>query len=604
MKRIIVIILLLIAFAATAREDSLRMERTIGHDSVYFTWRNDRLHDTLAARAERRTVMRLVYNALFARHSTAESGEEKVVDQADAFRPYEGRRIARIEIIPLGLLVGSDSTWIERLGATFHVTSRHITIRRDLLFREGDELDADRLVKSQQTLQARSYLTDVAITVRPDIADPRQVVVSVFTQDNWSIGGEAIVKGSGRTSLGLFDANFLGRGIRLEVTEHFNWKSWDHGGVMIEAHQPNTFGSRFETRVVAGKRFEDSALGFSVDKPFQTATDYAGGLSLQNMAQESYLLYADDSMQIKSRQVEAWAGGSLYVPGLKSSVYLAAHFASYDFGQRPADTGPRFNPAFHDRTLTLGSAGIYRERFYTSNLIYGYGHREYLATGYRIEAVGGYSDGEFEDQWYGALSYRLGKFVGWGYLAGSIEAGTFFDRDRLGRGAVRFEGHYFSNLWQTGAHTRLRQFVTLSVLRGWNRYGGSNEVVGFLDEYALRGLSRPQRLTGTQRATLSLETVLFTAWQPLGFRMALFGFADMGLLGDEKLIVQDPFYATVGVGVRFKNERLIFNALELRLGLAVSGKGLLPAQYMSLAGQPQVPTTRFRPEAPAIISYR
>lgn len=586
--------------SALAAQDSLSY-KPIGQDSVYSTERNDRLYDTIAARSGRNALSRLLYRTLVRRPATPNDGVHNVTDAAAPFRPYQGRTIARVEIVPLGLLAGSDSTRIERLAAAFHTTSQRTIIRRDLLFDEGQPLDADLLVKSQQRLETRPYLTEVRMVVEPAPDLPEGVVVRVFTQDNWSIGAGGKLNGNGRTSLELYDANILGYGARLGVAEHFNWKGWSHGGLQVDLQLPNIFGSRFEVALTAGKKFDDSNLGIHIHKEFLTTTDYAMGFDLHDMAQETYLLYADTSTQILSARLDLWAGGSLYLPRIRSSLYLIGRHARHNFGKRPLDTDYDFNPAFHDRSLTLGALGIYRERFYTSNLIYGYGHREFLATGYRIELVGGYSDGEFENQWYGALSYRLGKFLGWGYLTGSAELGGFFS-NKPGRGALKVSSHFFSNMWTVGSHLRMRQFVTLTLLHGWNRYGGSQEVVAFRDEYKLRNFH--EWMTGSHRATLSLENVLFTSWQPLGFRMALFGFADMGTLGDRNNLLANPFYATVGLGVRFKNERLIFNALELRFGMAVSGRGLLPAQYVALTAQQQVAPMQFRPQAPSIISYR
>jgi len=52
-----------------------------------------------------------------------------------------------------------------------------------------------------------------------------------------------------------------------------------------------------------------------------------------------------------------------------------------------------YNPAFHDTDDVLVGLGLYREKFYTTNMIYGFGTREYLATGYKAELVGGYRGG-------------------------------------------------------------------------------------------------------------------------------------------------------------------------------------------------------------------
>lgn len=583
------------------------MERTLARDSIGYelTARNEQRYDTLSSRMKRRAISRMIYDVLFTHRSSASPMDDQVRDGAEPFRPYEGQRIARIDITPLGLLAGSDSSWFERAASELHVTSQPSTIRRDLLFAEGQRVDPALIIATQQLLQERPWISDVAIDIRPHESVEGEVVVDIVTRDSWTISGDGDISGGGPTSLMLYDANFLGYGVRLETAEHFDWRNGGFHGLEVALRVPNILSTHFDAQIAGGKALRDSHAGIDLHKAFLTPSDYAGGVRLEALTERTRLLYRDDTMQIKSRQAEVWAGKSFYISELKSSLYLAGRYASYRFERRP-EVAQRLNPAFHERRLAIGSVGLYRERFYTSNLIYGYGRREYLSTGYLLAATAGYEWGEEEDRWYGSLSYRLGKFIGWGYLAGSAELGSYYSpaEGRFSQGALRLGGYWFSNLWRTGGRTRMRQFVTLSLLRGFNRYAGSEELVSFDHDYELRNLSPSARMAGIHRASLSVESVLFTPWQPLGFQLALFAFADTGTLGSHGNLLRNPFYSTLGVGVRFKNERLIFNALEIRLGLAVSKRGLLPAQYVAMSTQERVAPMSFRPVAPGVIPYR
>lgn len=53
-------------------------------------------------------------------------------------------------------------------------------------------------------------------------------------------------------------------------------------------------------------------------------------------------------------------------------------------------------------------------------MVYGFGTREYLATGYKAELVSGYSWGEFNDEMYLGMSYQTGGFRGMGYIMGGF----------------------------------------------------------------------------------------------------------------------------------------------------------------------------------------
>jgi hypothetical protein len=64
------------------------------------------------------------------------------------------------------------------------------------------------------------------------------------------------------------------------------------------------------------------------------------------------------------------------------------------------------------------------------------------------------------------------------------------------------------------------------------------------------------------------ELVLFTPYAPLGFRVAAYTFLDVGAVaGEDDPIFTSKFYASFGLGVRVKNPRLVFDALQLQVSV-------------------------------------
>ncbi len=577
--------------------DRLAGSDTLNNSSA----RNDRMYDSLRVRYTRRAVPRFLYNSLFTRRDSDPFADNRVINENKIYEPYEGLEISGIYIYPLDL-ISSDSTWIERTANSLHAVTREKTIRHDLLFRVGDRIDPDVITKSNRNIRSRSYISDVKTTVMLDADDPGKVIVIVVTRDVWALGADARINFSGNSSVEVYDANILGYGNRLSVEQNFTWKTWDYGGTMVALDVPNWWGSYFKLHVEAGRKFDNTTLGADISKEFLFTTDYAVGASWYNRSTNTYMLYADSSSQVDSRVLELWAGKSRLIPAWRNSIYITGRYTAERFGDRPP-VGPRLNPAFHKKQFTAMGAGLYREHFYTANLIFGYGYREYLAAGYRAEVVTGYLDGEFRDEWYVGGSFRAGGFGKPGYLMCGIGLGNFFPNGkRAGRGALNFEAAYFTNLWKVGPRTRIRQFANLSYLLGWNRDEGANELVSFDGGDQLRGLDTYN--TGTNRARLTLETVVFTPYQPLGFRLAAFLYSDMGLLGNAPNIFANKFYSTVGLGIRLKNERLVFNALEIRIGFAAGHGGLLPCRYVTISSQNRVEQVRFAPGAPQTVSFK
>ncbi|MDE5695520.1 MAG: hypothetical protein K2H77_06075, partial [Alistipes sp.] len=105
------------------------------------------------------------------------------------------------------------------------------------------------------------------------------------------------------------------------------------------------------------------------------------------------------------------------------------------------------------------------------------------------------------------------------------------------------------------------------------------------------------------RAVLNTETVFFTPWQPLGFRIAFFGFADFGLIGYSPNAFRNDFFASLGGGVRIKNERLIFSTIQIRLGVAFGKNGLADSDYFRLSNSTRLEQYRYRPSRPEIAGF-
>ncbi|MDR2886069.1 MAG: hypothetical protein LBU95_04735 [Rikenellaceae bacterium] len=571
-----------------------------GTDSLATSARNERLYDTIASRYAQGRFSGLLYRSMFVRG--AEEGEDagKAVDESALYRPYEGRTISRIDIFRHDL-IGRDSLWIERAANSLHTLTAEAVIRHDLLYKAGQRLDADLVTRNTRNLQSRTYLADAVTIVEPDPADTTQVIVTVITRDSWAVGMDGSISGNGRASLSIYDANFLGSGDRLGINNNFSWKNGHYGGFETYMDFPNFLGSYFNGHVEVGRQWENNTLGGELSRTFQRTTDYMAGASWYNRHTDTYMLYADSSMRVRSQVLDLWGGGALYIPRIKSSVYAAVRYTRSDFGNRPP-VAPRVNPAFHDGNFVIGAAGLYRERFYTANLIYGYGYREYLPVGYRAEVLYSFYNGEFGKEKYAGASYRLGGFNRLGYLMGGVGLGSYFADGEWGRGTLLLESRYFTNLFRVTARTRARQFVSLNYLQGWNRYFGSDERVTFTSPQTLRGLDL--YTMGVNRAHLGLETVFFTPYQPWGFRITMFAFTDMGLLGFDPNPFKNPFYSTVGFGIRVKNERLVFKAIEIRLGLAMGHGGLLKSEYFTLTSQNRIDPVSFTPEPPHIINYR
>ena len=562
--------------------------------------RNKRLYDSIESKTSRRAVPRMLYKLLFVRPLLDTTTNGQVLDETGELQPFAGKTIGEIKINRQQVF-DNDGRWIERAANKTHMMTRERVIRRDLLFRPGDEFDPRLIVRTKQLIRSRDYISDIDITVEPDSLDSTRVNLAITTRDSWTISADGAIHSEGRTMVALSDANIFGTGNSLKFMTNFNRKDFAYGGNMVEYEIPNVLGTFYTAEFNAGRSFYSSTLDLGLRKEFLKPTDYEIGLTYNDIKDKRYLIDRDSSLLVKERNLDVWGGYSRLLKKIDASIYLTGRYNYSRVSRRP-EVGPRLNPALHDQDALLMGLGLYREKFYTANMIYGFGRREYLAAGYKAEITGGYTWGEFSDDIYFGTTFEAGGFCPLGYIMGSATLGSYIDPvdGMWQRSAVDIDLRWFSNLFLV-RRSRIRQFLSFNYTQGWNRWDGSDESIRFTKENGLQALK--EYAIGTNRMILNTETVLFSPYQPLGFRIAFFGFADFGLLGYSPNIFKNNFFTSFGVGVRLRNERLVFNTIQIRLGLAFGKNGLVDCDYFRVSNSTSLEQYRYRPTRPEIVDF-
>jgi hypothetical protein len=99
--------------------------------------------------------------------------------------------------------------------------------------------------------------------------------------------------------------------------------------------------------------------------------------------------------------------------------------------------------------------------------------------------------------------------------------------------------------------------------------------------------------------------VLFSPVNFYGFRFAVFGFADAGFLfGTNEFVGSGDFLSAVGLGIRIRNDNLLFNTLQIRLGFFPSLPEYSRTSHLIVSGQQLLKPYNFEPGPPTIIAFR
>lgn len=520
---------------------------------------------------------------------------------------YNGMRIDTIYYFREALGAGDPKTmnrfnrFATNVGRALHVTTKQNIIERTILLKQGDKFVNEKLDLSEYLLRETGYLTDANITPVP-LSDSTLAIV-VITHDKLSIGASLDYRYSLDSHVSLYDRNFMGLGNTLQISEYFNVKERDPYKAIGVKHVFNNLFGTFASFTTEGAYGENRYLiNASFDRQFIEGGDFAGGVSyIRKKWKENYAII-DTLYNTDSEREFAWLGKSFKTGGRQNNIYITAGYERIVFYDSPFTT-KYFNPYFHDRQIALASIGMYKEHFYKTNMINGFGYTEDVPYGYKAEMIGGYIWGEYKDTPYLGAKLSIGHKLRMGYFNASAEVNGFVGNDyNYHRTIAKFDLMYFTNLISLRRNYFLRLFLKMGYTGGFKMLYGEREQLGLDGIYTIRGIGMRENY-GVTRSFLSQESVYFTPWHILGFKFALFSYLDMGTLGYDTNPFKNQYYGSVGVGLRLRNDNLIFNTIEIRLSTMLNFNPNVTNNWQSIDTPSKLKAERFIPTAPKIAVY-
>lgn len=593
-------------FASAQNTDSLE---THSRDSIRYTNLKARMSKTKFSRAVYRLLFRDVYNQ-------GKITEVKEIE-TNPFTPYEGMVIRKIYIRQLNILGESvyDTTrkgnQLERfLSKSVHTNTREGIIRRSfLLFSEGDDIQAHVLKDTERLLRANRMFVDARIIVIPRKDVTWMADVMVLIQDSWSLNFSGSFSSFKKFRVGLENINV--RGTTHSQRTAIKWDS--------------TFQFRtIYTVPYIGKTFITAQASFILERELKEQsirmyrrfitieTKYAGALEFghYNTRQFKREVETTDSLRLlltDYKYYDFWIGRSFKFPfrnsklAQNSRIVTAFRHNKYDYDKRP-EVSPILNKNYWNRTATLVSLGFSNRNYKRDVLIYGFGRTEDVPVGSLFALTIGRENTEFGTRGYGGIQFASGKYLphNLGYLYTLANLGTYSKNGKAQQGVINGEINYISNLIPF-RHSFFRQFVNIKFAKGINR--DPLDYLNISGDRGIRGINN-DRLIGTKKFTIGTETVFFSDKSLLGFRIAYFVFADLGLVNGVPHLWESPLYQGYGLGLRLRNENLAFNTLQLRFGYYVNIPELSSPTRFATSGNVPLRLRDFDISAPAIAPFQ
>jgi hypothetical protein len=526
--------------------------------------------------------------------SISRNGEPtEPVKTVNPFLRYSGRIIRSITIVPLGFDRNLYDTSIQRknfptdVANAFHLNSSTDLIRKNLFFKEGDKVLPLLLADNERFLREQEFLQDAFIRVgKVDSTKtiPDSIDVVVFTKDVFSLGVSGSLSRVDKARLEIREENFAGWGDKFFLGMLYDGKrqpNIGYGGEVLKRNIRGSFvnwaaGFTTFSPEITSQFQEENRFYTIIERPLVSRyKEWTGRLELSlNQTANNY--WADSPAIYKSRysysyvQMDLWGGYNFGAKDRKTkdSNKRLRHFVGIrgfynDFNRVPAIYKDSFDYKYANINGSLLSYTLYKQNFYRTNFIYGFGRNEDVPEGISASIIGGYTNKQGVKRSYYGLDFAATHFSARGHFTNyTFRYGGFINKKTLEDVDLLFGIDHFTRLRQISPTWRNRNFISVSYTKQLKLK--LNEPLFISSVFGLPYYRNGEIFADT-RATVKLESVFYNLAKIAGFRVAPFIFSDVSFLKPIKASFdQTKGYSAFGGGFRTRNENLIFGTIELR----------------------------------------
>lgn len=554
--------------------DSIYDELDVPVDTAYFY---KKLYNYSKNRKAAYFIYKSVFNPPKWVNATTKKSRKK---KSDPTKKFENKIIRKIEVIsldPTGTSITDTSrhphSVLQKTVNKIHIESRRRTILNYVLIKRNDSLDLLLLKESERLLRSTGFIRDVRMELRAVSGTRDSVDVYIYSQDYWSIRPD-IVASTSRVKYSVNDRNFLGFGhlFDLKVTDLLKESS----PIILDGSYtvPSLGTSYISPKFYYGTSEENNIRGIVINRPFYSPlTRWAGGFDLYSRVYTDSIRFTTDTIIeyfYRSFTTDLWAG---YSSNLRKGITDEERSTRLVSAVRFSRTRyPKVTPGieelkelFSGGELYLASLSFSSRKYITDKYIFKFGDVEDVPDGRKLTLTSGVENRFTGSRFYIGLAGALGSyFEKIGYLYTGMGFGTFIQKNEKSIGLIRTEIIYFSPLLKM-SNWYLRNFADLRFIYGVNR--ASNEFLYLNTDDGIPGY-RDELPKGSSRLTLTLQSVLFSPVEFLGFRFAPIVLAGYGLVGDyNQSVFRSKLYQTYGLGLLIKNELLVLNTFQVTFAI-------------------------------------
>jgi hypothetical protein len=436
-----------------------------------------------------------------------------------------------------------------------HINTKEYVVAPQLLFEEGDSLDADIILETERLLRTRGYFYTAFIV--PHVICEGQVDLVVVTRDSWSLEVEASFSHSGgdsESSFGFSEGNIFGSGNSFSVGYEQENES---KGMSYTFRTDHLLNSRVSTRLSYADKSDGEDVIAEIELPFYSrSSTWAGGIAYRDTGEEEIIrAQGEEISRFRHEQLyqEAFVGRLLH-SNKHSTQRLLVGVASED------DTFYATDDTFLGLPDARGAKYPWVEYQYLEDRYAIYRNlnqiqrTEDVAMGITFGFRLGY--GEADPSSHGNVVRYIGNYqhiIGVGddhllVLELGVDGRDHLDSDGQDSAIWRSKVAYnimqnVNNRWYASirydAGQDLEQYEELTV-------GGSDGMRGYPADF--------QR--GKKRTVATIERRYYSDWHLFNLvRVGAVGFIEAGKAWDGPIQGDNKVLADVGFGLRFSSSK-------------------------------------------------
>ncbi len=417
--------------------------------------KKDSLYYKIEEFSDKRKSTQLLHRFIFRRHADSVLVESRT--QKPSPISYEGKIIRNIKIEttdPFGHKISDenmDQKWYDRLANQVHIDTKKSTIRNYLLFKKGENYNAQKLYESERVLRDMKFVNRVNISVIDSNSAKDSIDVLVQVLDSWSLKPRFRFSGS-NIGLGLREDNLLGLGHEVSFLYSNDFK--DKENQITGSYMANNLFGSFINAGISGEKdyFENERLTFSARREFfSPLTRWAGGFTFEYFMRKVLMPVENVDVfpvvQIKVYNQDLWGGYQFPVfigdtGEISRNIAVLGRFQNYQYKDNP---GADENSFFSSHNSFLVSATYIERKYAVKRNIFDYNLPEDVPYGKSLGVTAGILKRGENTTPYAGVSAGLGSFINWGYLSAKAEYGKFFNEDKESSDSFRIEGTYFTS---------------------------------------------------------------------------------------------------------------------------------------------------------------